>query len=104
MKRIMRKTLFSSFVMTSLLGGVAVANAGGLFGEGGVIRGSIGNALKPVQERVLTPVVRGAVVGAGTTVGTVAGGYYGGPTGAVVGGTAGNALGHGVNNCFAGHC
>jgi len=80
------------------------ANAGGLFGEGGLIRGDVGRIMKPVQERVFTPIVRGTVTGVTTTVGTAVGTYYGGPWGGVAGGTAGVATGNWINRCAAGRC
>ena len=83
---------------------VSGANAGGLFGDGGLIRGDVGRIMAPVQQHVLTPVVQGAVVGVGAAAGAVGGGYVGGPTGAAVGSAAGAATGNWVNGCFAGRC
>jgi hypothetical protein len=76
------------------------ASAGGPFGKGGLIRGSVGNFIaKNVQRPVLTPLARGATVAAGTALGAAGGAYVGMPaTGAAVGG----AVGQGVNNIAAG--
>lgn len=71
------------------------AQAGGLFGKGGIFRGSVGNFLdKHVEKPVTTPIARGATVAAGAAVGA----YLGGDAGAV----AGAAIGHGVNRVAAG--
>lgn len=73
------------------------AHAGGLFGDGGLIRGSVGNYLdRTIENPILTPFARQATVATGTAVGA----YYGGEVGAVIGGFAG----HTVNDCFRGDC
>lgn len=70
------------------------ANAGGLFGEGGLIRGDIGKLLDPIENKVLTPVAQSATV-AGAAA---AGAYVGGELGGVIGAQAG----HCINQVFAG--
>jgi hypothetical protein len=91
----MRKFIISALATAVLVTVVSDANAGGLFGKGGLIRGSVGQIMAPVQHAV-TPVLQGAVVTATTTVGTV----YGGAAGGVAGSVAGQV----INNCAAGHC
>jgi hypothetical protein len=79
------------------------ANAGGLFGEGGVIRGDVGTFMqKNVQEPILTPAARGAVTTTTTAVGGVVGGVIGGPTGATIGGFGGKQVGDEINRRAAG--
>jgi len=76
------------------------AQAGGLFGPGGVIRGDVGNWLnKHVEGPILTPAARAATVAAGAAVGAAAGAMVGAPNlGAAVGAGVGNA----VNDAAAG--
>jgi hypothetical protein len=88
---------------TSLSCAASVANAGGLFGDGGLIGGDVGRALAPIQHQV-TPILRGTVTAGSTAVGGAVGGYYGGPAGGAVGGAVGNATGNMINQCFAGQC
>jgi hypothetical protein len=77
------------------------AVAGGLFGEGGLIRGDVGNFFdETIQEPILTPIVQGAVVAGGAAAGAAAGQWVGvpGPFGAMVGGQ----IGQGINVWAAG--
>ncbi len=88
------------FVAALAATAAAPADAGGLFGKGGLIRGSVGNFIaKNVQEPVLTPMARGAVVAGGAVVGAAAGSYVGAP---VTGGAAGAGIGQGINDLAAG--
>lgn len=73
---------------------ISTANAGGLFGEGGLIRGDVGKLLDPIENKVLTPVAQSATV-AGAAA---AGAYVGGELGGVIGAQAG----HCINQVFAG--
>lgn len=73
----------------------APAFAGGLFGKGGLIRGSVGGWMdKNVEHPILTPVAQGATVAGATALGT----YYGG----AAGGMAGACAGQNINSMFAG--
>ena len=101
------KSTWRKAVVAAAIGGVVAfsvmpASAGGLFGDGGLIRGDVGRIHNTVQ-KPLTPIVRGTVEAA-TAGGAAVGGYYGGPSGAVIGGAVGNGVGRQINNCFAGHC
>ncbi len=83
-----------AFLLTS-----ASAQAGGLFGEGGIFRGDLGRALDPIEKNFTTPVARGAAVAGGAIVGGVVGGAFGAPhTGAMVG----QYVGQEFNNRLAG--
>lgn len=74
---------------------VGTASAGGICGDGGLIRGALGKACdKYVEKPITTPMARQAAVMGGQALGT----YFGGPVGGVVGGM----VGHGVNDAFAG--
>ena len=85
-----------ALIAMTVLATSGAACAGGLFGDGGIIRGSVGKFMdKHVEQPILTPGVRNLVVGGGTAIG----GYYGGPAGAVMGG----AMGHAINEAAAGH-
>jgi hypothetical protein len=56
-------------IAAAVVTNIPPANAGGLFGKGGVIRGDVGNFLdKNVEGPILTPAARGATVGATTAV------------------------------------
>jgi hypothetical protein len=71
------------------------AQAGGLFGRGGLIRGSVGNFMdRHIEKPITTPLARGAVVAGGAAVGA----YFAGEAGAV----GGAMLGHGLNRVAAG--
>lgn len=84
----------------SLMGTVHSASAGGLFGDGGLIRGSVGKFLdKNLEKPITTPLARGATVAAGTAAGTYVGGLVGAPQ---IGGAIGGQLGHVTNNVAAG--
>ncbi len=74
--------------------GGASANAGGLFGEGGLIRGDIGKFMDPIEHQVLTPMAQDATVIGSTAVGA----YFGGEIGGAIGAQAGNC----INQAFAG--
>lgn len=87
----------SAALAVAALAATSPAYAGGLFGDGGLIRGSVGDWLdENVEGPITTPLARQATVAAGTAVGT----YYGGPIGGVAGGIAGNY----ANDCFRGDC
>lgn len=94
------KNLLMTAVTVAAIATAPAAQAGGLFGSGGLIRGSIGNFLdKHVEKPILTPVARGTAVAVGTAVGTVAGAAVGAPqAGAVLGAGAGQF----VNEAAAG--
>jgi hypothetical protein len=99
---ISRRVIFAAAVSSTILAAIP-ANAGGLFGDGGLIKGDVGRFMeKHVQEPIATPVLRGAVEYGSTVGGAAVGGYYGGGAGAVAGGALGNRLGRGVNDSFAG--
>jgi hypothetical protein len=92
------RIIIPALVAASVAGFSQAANAGGLFGEGGLIRGDVGNFLdRNLEQPVLTPMARNTVVGATTAVGTAVGGYVGGPTGAKLGGYAGGYVGDQIN-------
>jgi hypothetical protein len=99
----MNTRLITALIAASIVVVSHAANAGGLFGDGGLIGGDVGRFMqKNVQEPVLTPLVRGAVVGTTTAVGGVVGGALGGPTGATVGGLGGKYVGDEINRYAAG--
>src|SRR5262249_18863648 len=76
----------------------SVANAGGLCGKGGPIRGSVGEACdKRVEKPITTPMAQNTVVQGGRAVGGAVGGYIGGPTGAALGQEAGGYVGRTIN-------
>lgn len=81
------------------------AQAGGLFGDGGIFRGDVGEWLDPVENEVLTPMVQETVEATGTVFGGVIGGAVGQPE---IGALLGNCWGRNVNSGFAGrgaeHC
>lgn len=90
----MKKILLASATV-ALVATAPAAQAGGLFGPGGLFRGSVGNFLdKHVEKPILTPLARGTTVAVGSAVG----GYFGGNAGAA----AGAAVGHGINRLAAG--
>ena len=80
---------------------IGPANAGGLFGEGGLIRGDVGRALDPVENRVLTPTARRAVEMGAATFGGFAAGAMGAPP--AIGSAVGRCWGRSVNSVFAGN-
>lgn len=76
------------------------AFAGGLCGEGGFFRGTIGQWCDDlIEEPITTPVVRGATVVVTTGVGTVVGGALGAP---LVGAAVGEYVGQTINERAAG--
>ena len=86
--------------ITVIAVGTSTANAGGFFGDGGLIRGTVGKFLdKHVENPITTPLARAGTVAAGTAIGTVAGAEVGQPA---IGGMIGNQLGHCVNDIFRG--
>ena len=83
------------------LGFTAVtADAGGLFGDGGLFRGTIGEIFDPVEEQVLTPMAQGAAVAGGAALGAAGAAYVGAPP--QMGGMIGACAGQVVNEAFAG--
>lgn len=95
----MSKILKNTFKLVSIVGlvaglSVSSANAGGLFGDGGLIRGDVGKILNPIENKVLTPIAQEATVAGAAAVGT----YLGGELGGVIGAQAGNC----INQAFAG--
>ena len=78
---------------------MAPVHAGGLFGDGGLIRGWVGDQLDPIEREITTPMARRTVEGLGTAAGGVLGANVGIPT---VGAVAGNCFGRAVNSAFAG--
>lgn len=92
------KTTTAVLVIAGL--GTLPASAGGLFGKGGLIRGSVGNFIHDkVQAPIVTPVIQGAVVAGGAAVGAVAGAKVGAP---VTGAAVGAGVGQGINDVAAG--
>jgi hypothetical protein len=92
MARIMNCVVVATAIIAASTCG---AGAGGLFGDGGLIRGDVGKWMHDnVQAPVLTPIVQGAVTGTTTAAGTI----VGGPIGGVVGGYVGDQ----INERFAG--
>jgi hypothetical protein len=75
------------------------AQAGGLFGEGGLIRGDVGRILDPVEQQIFTPAARGAVVAGSGFVGGVGGTILGCPACGVY---VGEQFGEAINERFAG--
>lgn len=85
---------------TLFFSAIATAQAGGLFGDGGLIRGDIGRIFdKHVEKPITTPLARQGAVAAGTAAGAFLGGKAGNPA---IGGMIGNQMGHCVNSIFAG--
>lgn len=70
------------------------AEAGGLFGKKGLIRGSVGRFVEKNVNPIATPVLRKAVVIAAGAGGAVVGGLVGAPQ---VGAALGAAAGEGIN-------
>lgn len=94
------KSVAIACVVASFLAAPQSATAGGLFGDGGLIRGTVGEIFNEViEEPILTPLARTTTVAAGTAAGTIVGGHAGHPA---IGGLIGNQLGHCVNDVFAG--
>ncbi|MCA3446545.1 MAG: hypothetical protein INF93_07490 [Rhodobacter sp.] len=87
------KLLLASATMVLL--SVTGSYAGGLFGDGGLIRGSVGEIFDPIERNVLTPLAQGSV-NAGAAA---AGGWLGGSAGAAIGG---GIVGPAINDAFAG--
>lgn len=91
----MKKFVSVVAAVSFMVAATSPAHAGGLFGNGGLIRGSVGEFLdRTVENPITTPLAQGTAVAAGTAVGE----YYGGP----VGGMVGACVGQGVNERFAG--
>ena len=80
--------------MMAFFSATTLAHAGGLFGDGGLIRGSVGRALdKHVEKPVLTPLAQSTVVASGTVAATAVGATVGAPSvGAIVGAGVGDAV------------
>lgn len=76
------------------------ANAGGLFGDGGLIRGDVGRVMNVVVDKPVTPVLRGAVVAGGAVLGGAGGEMIGIP--APIGSAVGAGMGNQINEIFAG--
>jgi hypothetical protein len=76
------------------------AEAGGLFGEGGLFRGSVGEFLdKHVEQPILTPAARAATVAVAAAAGATAGAHLGAPE---AGAALGTAVGQAINDAAAG--
>lgn len=89
------KTILFALASAAFVASAPAAQAGGLFGKGGLIRGSVGAFLdKHVERPILTPVARSTTIAAGAAIG----GALGGHAGAV----AGAAAGEGINRLAAG--
>ena len=69
----------------------APAQAGGLFGKKGLIRGSIGAFVEKRVNPIVTPILRQTYT---TAVGVVVGGLAGAPA---ISGVIGATAGHGIN-------
>jgi hypothetical protein len=76
------------------------ANAGGLFGKGGLIRGDVGKLGDVIIDKPVTPVLRGTVVAGGAVLGGVGGEMLGIPV--PIGAAAGAGMGNEINEIFAG--
>ncbi|MDW9491730.1 hypothetical protein [Sinorhizobium meliloti] len=75
-------------------------SAGGLFGDGGIFGGDVGEFFdRNVEEPITTPLVQGTTVGVTTAVGTVVGGALGNP---VYGAFVGEYVGETINERAAG--
>jgi hypothetical protein len=97
------RIILAGFIAASVTAFSQTANAQGLFGNGGVFRGDVGNWIdRNVEKPYLTPLARETVVGGTTAVGSAVGGYVGGPTGARVGGYVGGYVGNQINERAAG--
>ena len=98
----MQKMASVAIIALVLGGGMNnAAEAGGLFGKGGLIRGSVGNFLdKHVEKPILTPAARGAAVAGGAALGAAGALAVGAPPNA--GAAVGAAVGHAVNEAAAG--
>jgi hypothetical protein len=97
------RLIIPALIAASVVGFSHAATAGGLFGDGGLIRGDVGRFMqKNVQEPILTPMARGAVTTTTAAVGGVVGGVIGGPTGATIGGLGGKYVGDEINRRAAG--
>ena len=86
-----------------IVGSIALsggAQAGGLFGEGGIFRGTVGQVLDKVENDVLTPVARGTAVVGGAAAGGVGALATGSDPRSGV--AAGGMLGQIVNEGFKG--
>ena len=90
MKNVLKRTA-SIVAVAAIATSLALpASAGGLFGNGGLIRGDVGNFLdKNLEQPILTPAARTVTVVAGAAVGA----YVAGEPGAIIGAV----VGHGIN-------
>lgn len=90
----MKNLLLASVAVVGLVVAANPAYAGGLFGKGGLIRGTVGDILDTVVDKPLTPILQATVVIAGATAAATFIDPLAAPAGA--------ALGEGINDAFAG--
>lgn len=95
----------NKIVVFSAVGALALmsvpAAAGGLFGDGGIFRGTVGNWLdRNVENPITTPLARGAAVVGGAAVGAAGAAYLGAPP--QIGSAVGACAGQNINSVFAG--
>lgn len=97
----MRGYIVGVSVISLIFGGLlSVTHAGGLFGEGGLIGGDIGNFLdREVEQPITTPFVQSTTIGVTTGVGIVVGGVLGAP---LEGAYVGEHVGQTINERAAG--
>lgn len=81
--------------VTTILLSASASFAGGLFGEGGLIRGDIGELMDPIENTILTPLAQESVNAGAAAIG----GYFGGEVGATIGATV---VGPTINDAFGG--
>lgn len=94
------KTLKALTVALVAISATQPAFAGGFFGEGGLIRGDVGNLLeRAIEKPITTPLARTGAVAGGTAAGAIIGGKFGQPE---IGAFVGNQMGHCINDIFAG--
>lgn len=94
------KTLIATTFTLAVLFTSGHATAGGLFGDGGLIRGDVGKFLDRTIDKPFTPILRGAVVAGGAAVGGAGAQWIGIP--APIGSALGAGVGNQVNEIFAG--
>ncbi len=87
-------------LMAAMTANASPAAAGGVFGDGGLIRGTIGNVLdRHLEKPILTPLAKFTTVAAFGAAGAYGGAFLGAPElGALLGAGAGDA----VNDLAAG--
>lgn len=94
------KSLILIAALSAPMATATTAYAGGLFGNGGLIRGSVGEFFdKNLEKPILTPTARAGAVAAGTALGTYGGSFVGAPQ---IGGAIGAQIGQGINDAARG--